>query len=84
DGEFDGPAMAPLIAPRPLLAISGDSDPRTPLPGLELCIKPTRAAYHAAGADDRFVVRIQPKTGHKVNPDSQEAAVEWFVKWLKP
>ena len=37
DGEFDGPAMAPLIAPRALMLVNGDSDPRTPLPGLKLC-----------------------------------------------
>jgi hypothetical protein len=36
------------------------------------------------GADERFVVRIQEKTAHKVNADSQAAAVEWFVWWLKP
>ena len=84
DGEFDGPAMAPLIAPRALMFVNGDSDPRTPLPGLKLCTDAAQAAYHADGADDHFVVRIEEKTGHKVNPDSQAAAVDWFVKWLKP
>src|SRR6266545_2807216 len=33
-GEFDGPAMLPLIAPRPLLVINSDSDPNTPLPAV--------------------------------------------------
>ncbi len=28
-GEFDGPSMLPLIAPRPLLVVNGDSDART-------------------------------------------------------
>jgi dienelactone hydrolase len=84
DGEFDGPAMAPLIAPRPLLTINGHSDPRTPLPGLKLCTDAAQAAYHAAKADDHFVIRIQPHTAHHVNPDSQAAAVEWFVQWLSP
>ena len=32
--EFDAPAMLPLIAPRPLLVINGDSDALTPLPGV--------------------------------------------------
>jgi dienelactone hydrolase len=84
DGVFDGPAMAPLIAPRPLLTIHGDSDARTPLAGLKLCTDAAGSAYRAAGADDHFVVRIQENTGHKVNPDSQAAAIDWFVKWLKP
>ena len=36
--RFDGPAMLPLIAPRPLLVINGDSDPRTPVAGVRQCI----------------------------------------------
>jgi dienelactone hydrolase len=84
DDKFDGPAMAPLIAPRPLLVINGDADDKTPLEGLKLCTDAAQAAYRAASADDHFLVRIQPHTGHRVNPDSQEAAIEWFVKWLKP
>jgi dienelactone hydrolase len=82
--KFDGPAMAPLIAPRPLMVINGDSDDKTPLDGLKLCTDAAQAAYHAAGADDHFLIRIQPHTGHRVNLDSQEAAIDWFVKWLKP
>lgn len=84
DGEFDGPAMVTLIAPRPLMAINGDSDNHTPLPGLQLCVDAAHSAYHAAGADDRFVERIQPHTGHKVNTDSETAAIDWFIQWLKP
>ena len=84
DREFDGPAMLPLIAPRPLLSINGEIDPRTPMPGLQLCAEAARAAYRANGAEEKFVLRIQPATGHKVNPDSLVAAREWFKRWLKP
>lgn len=83
-GEFDGPAMLPLIAPRPLLVINGDSDRRTPRPGLKKCTDAAQNAYRAAGAEDRFAVRIQENTAHQVTPDSERAAIEWFVKWLKP
>jgi dienelactone hydrolase len=84
DAEFDGPAMAPLIAPRPMMLINGDRDPRTPLPGLKLCTDAAAAAYHAASADDRFVVNIQPNTPHRVNNDSRAAAIDFLAKWLKP
>ncbi|MBL9199975.1 MAG: acetylxylan esterase [Opitutaceae bacterium] len=84
DREFDGPAMLPLIAPRPLLAINGEIDPRTPMPGLQLCADAARAAYRAAGAEEKFVLRIQPNTAHKVNPDSLVAARAWFKRWLNP
>jgi dienelactone hydrolase len=83
-GEFDGPAMLPLIAPRPLLSINGEIDPRTPMPGLQLCAEAARAAYRAAGAEEKFVLHVQPKTGHKVLPESMTLAREWFVRWLKP
>ena len=84
DGKFDGPAMLPLIAPRPLLVINSDSDPNTPLPGVLECAEITRSAYRARDAGDRFVLRIQTNTGHQVKPESERAAIEWLVKWLKP
>jgi dienelactone hydrolase len=83
-GEFDGPAMLPLIAPRPLLAINGDSDARTPMGGLEECAAAARVAYRAAGAEEKFVLHLQPNTAHKVLPESLVLAREWFVRWLKP
>jgi dienelactone hydrolase len=84
DREFDGPAMVKLIAPRPLLSINGEIDPRTPLPGLNLCVEAARAAYGSAGASEKFVLQIQPNTGHKVLSESKVLARDWFVRWLKP
>ena len=84
DREFDGPAMVPLIAPRPLLSINGELDPRTPKGGLDLCAAAIRSAYKAAGAEEKFVLQIEPKTTHKVLPESLVLAREWFVRWLKP
>jgi len=83
-GQFDGPAMLPLIAPRPLLIVNGDSDDRTPLPGLKRCTDAAEQAYRDAGAAERFVVRIQDNTGHKVTPESRQAAIEWLTRWLAP
>jgi dienelactone hydrolase len=82
--KFDGPAMLPLIAPRPLLVINGDSDNLTPLPGLKECTDAAQQAYVVARAEDRFAVRIQENTGHQVTADSEQAAIEWFVRWLRP
>jgi dienelactone hydrolase len=83
-GEFDGPALLPLIVPRPLLVINGDIDPHTPLAGVRECTTAAEAAYRAAGAPEKFSVRIQERTAHHVSPESEAAALEWFVKWLKP
>ena len=81
---FDGPAMLPLIAPRPLMVINGDSDSLTPLPGVMLAANSASEAYAKAGAKERFVLKVQRNTGHSVNDDSLRAAIDWFVSWLKP
>jgi len=82
--EFDGPAMLPLIAPRPLMVINGDSDSLTPMPGVTLAANSASEAYAKAGAKEKFVLRVQKNTGHSVNGDSLRAAIDWLVTWLKP
>ena len=83
-GDFDGPAMLPLIAPRPLLVINGDSDPRTPLAGVRQCIAAAEPAYAAHGAADRLVLHLQRDAGHQVTAAADRVALEWLVRWLKP
>jgi dienelactone hydrolase len=82
--EFDGPEILALIAPRPLLVINSDSDNHTPLPGVIECTDAAQKVYAADNATNNFAVIIQKNTGHQVKPDSERAAIEWFVKWLKP
>jgi dienelactone hydrolase len=79
---FDGPKMVPLIAPRPLLVINGDSDARTPRDGLMECVAAAKAAYAQAGAGEAFEFLLQSGTGHRVNPDALSAAVRWLERWL--
>ncbi len=83
-GEFDGPAMLPLIAPRPLLTINGGADARTPVPGLMECIAAAKKAYADAGASGKFESIIQENTGHQVKSPARQSAIAWFVRWLKP
>jgi predicted esterase len=82
--EFDGPEMLALIAPRPLLVINSDSDNHTPLPGVIECTNAAQKIYAADNAINNFAVIIQKNTGHQVKPESERAAIEWFLKWLKP
>jgi len=84
DGEFDAPAMLPLIAPRPLLVVNGDSDALTPLPGVQESAKAAEAAYRAAGAGEKFRLLVQPDAGHEFTSGGQRTALDWLVKWLKP
>lgn len=82
--EFDGPEMLSLIAPRPLLVINSDSDIHTPLPGVNECIVAAKEVYAADKAENCFSAIIQKNTAHQVKPESERAAIDWFVKWLKP
>jgi dienelactone hydrolase len=82
--EFDGPQMIALIAPRPLLIINSDSDIHTPLAGVQACVAAAEKIYATDHATNNFAVIIQKNTGHQVKPESAHAAIEWFVKWLKP
>jgi dienelactone hydrolase len=84
DGRFDGPQMLPLIAPRPLLVINGDSDANTPIAGVRLAVRAAQPAYVAAGASEKIKLVVQEDTPHRVNPESVDAGIAWFVQWLKP
>ena len=83
-GDFDAPAMLPLIAPRPMLVINGDSDPRTPIAGVKESAAAAERAYQAKGASDKFVLRILANVGHEQTPEYEKAMLDWFVRWLKP
>ncbi len=82
--DFDGPMMMTLICPRPLLIINGDSDDKTPLPGVQLCGTAGKDCYRIAEASEKFKQIIQPHTGHAVTSEAHKEAIDWFVKWLKP
>lgn len=82
--RFDCPRMLEQIAPRPLLICNGEKDERCPLESVQLCYHAAETAYAKAGATDHLRMIIAPDTGHAVTPAQHEAAVEWFVRWLKP
>jgi dienelactone hydrolase len=83
-GEFDAPAMLPLVAPRPMLVINGDSDPRTPIAGVRESAAAAERAYQAGGAADKFALQILRNVGHEQTPEYEKAMLDWFVRWLKP
>ena len=84
DGQFDGPAMLAAIAPRPLLVINGDSDANTPIAGVRLSVAAAKPFYEAANAGEKLQLIVQENTAHRVNPESVDAGIAWFVRWLRP
>jgi dienelactone hydrolase len=83
-GDLDAPSVLQLIAPRPMLVINGDSDPRTPLQGVQESVAAARRAYVAMGADEKLGVYLQPNAGHVFTPVAELVMADWFVKWLAP
>lgn len=84
DGQFDGPAMLALIAPRPLLVVNADSDANTPIAGVRLAVETAKPVYAAANAADKLQFVIEENTPHRVNPEAIDAGIAWFVRWLRP
>ena len=80
--KFDGPAMLPLIAPRPLIVVNGELDPRSPLGGVREAVAAAEKAYVAAGARDNFRFVLQENAGHEVTAAAQEATYQWLVRFL--
>lgn len=81
--RFDAPAILPLIATRPMMIINGDSDPRSPLAGVRESVAAAERAYTAAGASDRLYFLLEEGAAHEVTEEAQQAAIEWFVRWLR-
>jgi len=82
--RFDCPRMLEAIAPRPLLILNGEDDDRCPLEGVRKCYAAAETAYTRAGAADRLKLIVAPDTGHRVTDEQQAAALDWFVRWLRP
>jgi dienelactone hydrolase len=80
--QYDGPDMLPLIAPRPLIVLSGTQDPRNAIKGVELAIAAAQKAYDGAGATDHL--KFAPaNVGHNGGyAPFHEQAIAWMVQWL--
>jgi dipeptidyl aminopeptidase/acylaminoacyl peptidase len=83
-GDYDAGSMLALIAPRPVLVINGDSDPRTPLTGVQDAVAHARQTYIRMKAEEKLALYLQPDAGHVVTPIAELVMADWFVKWLAP
>jgi dienelactone hydrolase len=79
---YDGPDMLPLIAPRPLVVISGIQDPRNAIQGVQIAVDAARAAYMAASAADKIKL-FTANVGHDGGyAPFHQAAMDWIQQWL--
>jgi len=81
--HFDSEGVLALIAPRPLLALTGDLDAGSPADGVRDLEKQVGKVYGAIGASDRFRSVLYPDVGHTVTPEMRRELLAWFERWLK-
>jgi dienelactone hydrolase len=81
--HFDTEAVMGLIAPRPFLALTGDSDKGSPLSGMRVLEKKLDTVYSLYGKQENFKSIIYPHTGHVFTDDMKIEMIDWFEKYLK-
>jgi dienelactone hydrolase len=80
--RFDGPQALPLVAPRPLIVIAGNQDPRNAIGGVKVVMDATNAAYVRASAADH-VKLFTADVGHDGGyAPFHQAAEMWLDQWL--
>lgn len=81
--HFDTEAVMGLIAPRPFLVLTGDSDKGSPLSGMLTLEKKLDAVYSLYKEKDKFKSIIYPNTGHVFTDEMKVEMLQWFDTYLK-
>lgn len=77
-GIFDAPASLPLIAPRPLLIVNAELDPRCPLHGVAPVYVDLVDRYVRLGHASNLALYIDPGVEHKPTDAMWNVIDAWF------
>ena len=80
--HFDTEAIYALVAPRPMLMLSGDQDSGAPTDGIEVLEKKLAVVYSLYGKTDNFRSVVYRNTGHEYLPEMKDEMVQWFDRHL--
>ena len=80
--HFDSEAIYSLVAPRPMLMLSGDQDYNAPPDGIEVLEQKIGAVYRLYGKSDSFRSVLYKNTGHEYLPEMKAEMIEWFQRHL--
>jgi dienelactone hydrolase len=80
--HFDTEALFALVAPRPMLQLSGDHDGGAPTDGIEVLEEKLGALYRLYGHPERFRSIIYRGTGHEYLPEMKAETIAWFERFL--
>ena len=82
--HFDTEGVLALIAPRPLLALTGELDAGSPADGVRGLERAVGGTYEALKVRDRFRSVLYPGVGHAYTPEMRAEMLAWFARWLRP
>jgi dienelactone hydrolase len=80
--HFDTEAIYALVAPRPMLMLSGDQDGGAPTDGVVMLEKKLSSIYRLYGKEDCFRSVLYKNTGHEYLPEMKAEMVQWFERHL--
>jgi dienelactone hydrolase len=81
--HFDSEAVISLIAPRPVLFQTGDSDGGSPVDGIHAIEAAVRPAYRLYGQESAFQSIVYPGLGHVYTPEMWKRTLDWMDEHLK-
>lgn len=81
--HFDTEAIYSLIAPRPMLMLSGDQDGGLPLDGIEILERKVGQAYRLHRRPNAFHSVVYKNTGHEYLPEMRTRMMDWFDEHLR-
>jgi lysophospholipase L1-like esterase/dienelactone hydrolase len=81
--HFDSEAVIALIAPRPVLFLTGELDAGSPADGIKIIEAKAGGVYKAIGAEEKFRSIRYPDIGHTYTPTMRKEMLAWFDMWLK-
>lgn len=67
-GPFDAPVTLGLIAPRPVLVLSGADDARCPVASVREAVRVAQQSFVAHDAGGRLHLVVEPDVGHEQTP----------------
>lgn len=82
--HFDTEAILALVAPRPMLQLSGDQDHNAPPDGVEMLEQKLVPVYQLYGKPEHFRSIMYRNTGHEYLSEMRDEMVEWFARHLPP
>jgi len=81
--HFDTEAVLALIAPRPVLFMTGDQDSGSPSDGIRAIESAVCPAYRLYGKEGEFQNRIYSGLGHVYTPEMWSRTLDWMEQHLQ-